>query len=63
MCLVLRDPAEFQHKPYKVPRLADLRLYTAGSDSGDITERCLFTGRILVCPSPFETIYREVQQD
>ncbi|RSH87122.1 U3 small nucleolar RNA-associated protein [Saitozyma podzolica] len=47
MALVLRDPDNFHLKPYAVPRLADLRLFTAGSDSEDLTERCLQTGRIL----------------
>jgi U3 small nucleolar RNA-associated protein 4 len=48
MALVLRDPDNFHLKPYAVPRLTDLRLFTAGSDSEDLTERCLQTGRILV---------------
>ena len=48
IALVIRDPANFNHKPYSVPRLTDLRLFTTGSDSSDLTERCLLTGRILV---------------
>jgi len=38
-----------EHKA-RLPRLDELRLFTAGSDSGDLVERCLFTGRILVSP-------------
>ena len=48
MTLVIRDPSNFHCKPYSVPRAADLRLFTAGSDSPDLTERCLHTGRVLV---------------
>lgn len=48
MALVIRDPEEFASKLYSVPRIADLRLFTAGSESTDLTERCLETGRILV---------------
>lgn len=48
MVLTIRDPAEFHLKAYRVPRIEDLRLFTAGSDTSDITERCLLTGRILV---------------
>ncbi|KAJ9098622.1 hypothetical protein QFC21_004269 [Naganishia friedmannii] len=47
--VVVRDP-EYFHSPEvtrRVPRLEELRLFTAGSDSGDIVERCLLTGRIL----------------
>jgi len=32
----------------RLPRLDELRLFTAGSDSGDLVERCLMTGRVLV---------------
>lgn len=32
----------------RLPSLEELRLFTAGSDSGDLIERCLFTGAILV---------------
>ena len=32
----------------RLPRLDELRLFTAGSDSGDLVERCLSTGRVLV---------------
>ncbi|OCF35969.1 hypothetical protein I316_02464 [Kwoniella heveanensis BCC8398] len=45
--LVIRDPLNFHRKGYSVPKIEDLRLFTAGSDSGDLIERCLFTGRIL----------------
>lgn len=48
MALVIKDPEEFHTKGYNVPRLEDLRLFTAGSDSTDLVERCLVTGRILV---------------
>jgi U3 small nucleolar RNA-associated protein 4 len=48
MALVIRDPSAFSQKAYRVPKVADLRLYTSGSDSGDLVERCLSTGRILV---------------
>lgn len=48
MVLVARDPEAFHTKPYSVPKLEDLRLFTAGSDSADLVERCLLTGRILV---------------
>ncbi|WVF67825.1 hypothetical protein IAT40_002586 [Kwoniella sp. CBS 6097] len=53
--LVIRDPLNFHRKGYSVPKIEDLRLFTAGSDSGDLVERCLFTGRILQTysiPSP-----------
>ena len=50
MALVIRDPVNFHRKPYSVPRLTDLRLFTTGSDSSDLAERCLLTGRILVSP-------------
>ncbi|KAL7420926.1 U3 small nucleolar RNA-associated protein [Cryptotrichosporon argae] len=55
MALVIRDPETFYERGYSVPKLADLRLFTAGSDSSELTERCLFTGRILqtyAIPSP-----------
>lgn len=55
MALVIRDPDNFHTKPYAVPRLADLRLFTAGSESTELTERCLETGRVLQTypiPSP-----------
>ncbi|OCF56068.1 hypothetical protein L486_06009 [Kwoniella mangroviensis CBS 10435] len=55
IALVIRDPLNFHRKSYSVPKLEDLRLFTAGSDSNDITERCLITGRILQTydiPSP-----------
>jgi len=48
MALVIRDPEGFASKPYAVPRISDLRLFTAGSESIDLTERCLETGRVLV---------------
>jgi hypothetical protein len=48
MSLVIRDPEAFASKTYVVPRIPDLRLFTAGSESTDLTERCLETGRILV---------------
>jgi U3 small nucleolar RNA-associated protein 4 len=48
MALVVRDPEAFHSKIYSVPKLEDLRLFTAGSDSTDLVERCLLTGRILV---------------
>ena len=44
MALVLRDPTTTQ----TVPRLSDVRLFTAGSDSTDLVERCLHTGHVLV---------------
>lgn len=50
MALVIRDPENFHLKPYAVPRLPDLRLFTAGSESTELTERCLETGRVLVGP-------------
>lgn len=50
MALVIKDPEEFHIKGYNVPKLEDLRLFTAGSDSTDLVERCLVTGRILVSP-------------
>mgnify|MGYP002718980361 FL=1 len=48
--VVVKDPEYFQSADItrRVPRLEELRLFTAGSDSGDIVERCLLTGRILV---------------
>ena len=49
MALVIRDPSNFHTKGYAVPKISDLRVFTAGSDSTEITERCLVTGRILVC--------------
>ncbi|WVQ86293.1 hypothetical protein IAT38_008462 [Cryptococcus sp. DSM 104549] len=55
MTLVIRDPLNYQRKGYSVPKVEDLRLFTAGSDSGDLIERCLLTGRILqtyAIPSP-----------
>lgn len=52
MALVIRDPDNFHSKPYSVPKLQDLRLFTSGSDSTDLVERCLETGRILVSFSP-----------
>ncbi|WWD07161.1 hypothetical protein V865_005258 [Kwoniella europaea PYCC6329] len=55
IALVIRDPLNFHKKSYSVPKLEDLRLFTAGSDSNDLTERCLITGRILQTydiPSP-----------
>jgi U3 small nucleolar RNA-associated protein 4 len=55
MALVIRDPEGCASKPYAVPRISDLRLFTAGSESIDLTERCLETGRILQTypiPSP-----------
>jgi U3 small nucleolar RNA-associated protein 4 len=48
MTLVIRDPENFHAKPYSVPKLEDLRLFTSGSDSTDLVERCLSSGRILV---------------
>jgi U3 small nucleolar RNA-associated protein 4 len=50
MALVIKDPEDFHTKGYNVPKLEDLRLFTAGSDSTDLVERCLVTGRILVSP-------------
>ncbi|WWD20897.1 hypothetical protein CI109_105375 [Kwoniella shandongensis] len=55
MSLVIRDPLNFHRKSYAVPKVEDLRLFTAGSDSGDLIERCLITGRVLqtyAIPSP-----------
>ncbi|WVR08787.1 hypothetical protein IAU60_005845 [Kwoniella sp. DSM 27419] len=55
LALVIRDPVNFHRRPYSVPKVEDLRLFTAGSDSGDLIERCLATGRILQSysiPSP-----------
>ncbi|KAK8850731.1 hypothetical protein IAR55_004651 [Kwoniella newhampshirensis] len=55
MALVIRDPLNFHRKPYSVPKVEDLRLFTAGSDSGDLIERCLLSGRVLqtyAIPSP-----------
>lgn len=53
--VVVKDPEYFQSADVtrRVPRLEELRLFTAGSDSGDIVERCLLTGRILVSPDSF----------
>lgn len=48
MALVLRDPEGLLQKPYSVPQVSDLRLFTAGSESTELTERCLTTGRVLV---------------
>lgn len=50
LALVIRDPTVFYEvdNTRRVPRLDELRLFTAGSDSGDVVERCLVTGRILV---------------
>ena len=48
MVLTIRDPLNFHHKSYTVPKLGDLRLFTAGSDSSELVEHCLLTGRILV---------------
>lgn len=48
MALIIRDPDNFHTKPYSVPKLDDLRLFTSGSDSTDLVERCFLTGRILV---------------
>nr|XP_019007732.1 uncharacterized protein I206_07366 [Kwoniella pini CBS 10737]OCF46513.1 hypothetical protein I206_07366 [Kwoniella pini CBS 10737] len=55
IALVIRDPLNFHRKSYSVPKVEDLRLFTAGSDSNELTERCLLTGRILQTydiPSP-----------
>ncbi|BEJ03180.1 hypothetical protein CcaverHIS641_0103550 [Cutaneotrichosporon cavernicola] len=55
MALALRDPENFHSKPYAVPRVEDLRLFVAGSESTELTERCLETGRVLQTypiPSP-----------
>ncbi|KAK4688303.1 U3 small nucleolar RNA-associated protein 4, partial [Tremellales sp. Uapishka_1] len=55
MALVIRDPLNFHLKPYTVPKTSDLRLFTAGSDSDDLIERCLLSGKILQTysiPSP-----------
>lgn len=60
--VVVRDP-EYFHSPEvtrRVPRLEELRLFTAGSDSGDIVERCLLTGRILVSRS--ENLFKGEQR-
>lgn len=48
MALVIRDAGNFHTKGYAVPKVSDLRLFTAGSDSTELVERCLKTGRILV---------------
>lgn len=45
-------PAEYkdketEHKP-RLPHLDELRLFTGGSDSGDLVERCLGSGKVLV---------------
>ncbi|ODN79167.1 hypothetical protein L198_07917 [Cryptococcus wingfieldii CBS 7118] len=47
IALVLRSPSSFESKPYSVPQIPDLRLFTAGSDSSDLVERCLDSGRVL----------------
>ncbi|WWC92534.1 uncharacterized protein L201_007493 [Kwoniella dendrophila CBS 6074] len=55
IALVIRDPSNFHKKSYAVPRVEDLRLFTAGSDSNELIERCLITGKILQTydiPSP-----------
>ncbi|KAL1412484.1 U3 small nucleolar RNA-associated protein [Vanrija albida] len=55
MALAIRDPENFHTKPYSVPRVSDLRLFTAGSESTELTERCLASGRVLQTypiPSP-----------
>ncbi|RXK37018.1 hypothetical protein M231_05725 [Tremella mesenterica] len=55
MTLVIRDPEEFWRKGYDVPKVEDLRLFVSSSDSDDLVERCLHTGRILntyPIPSP-----------
>ncbi|EIW69257.1 hypothetical protein TREMEDRAFT_71590 [Tremella mesenterica DSM 1558] len=55
MTLVIRDPEEFWTKGYDVPKVEDLRLFVSSSDSDDLVERCLHTGRILntyPIPSP-----------
>lgn len=57
MTLVIRDPENFHTKPYSVPKLEDLRLFTAGSDSTDLVERCLSTGRILVSRHQSKTVF------
>lgn len=48
--LVVRDPtslASSSKRTRRIPTLEECRLFTAGSDSGELVERCLFTGRIL----------------
>ncbi|WWC64991.1 uncharacterized protein I303_107605 [Kwoniella dejecticola CBS 10117] len=55
IALVIRDPLNFHRKSHPVPKVGDLRLFTAGSDSNEMTERCLLTGKILQTydiPSP-----------
>nr|XP_019050895.1 hypothetical protein I302_01338 [Kwoniella bestiolae CBS 10118]OCF29825.1 hypothetical protein I302_01338 [Kwoniella bestiolae CBS 10118] len=55
IALTIRDPLNFHKKSYSVPKIEDLRLFTAGSDSTDLVERCLITGNILSTydiPSP-----------
>ncbi|ORY26812.1 WD40-repeat-containing domain protein [Naematelia encephala] len=55
IALVIRNVEDFHNKAYSVPRIEDVRLFTSASDSNDIVERCLFTGRILMTypiPSP-----------
>ncbi|WVQ77610.1 hypothetical protein IAR50_007298 [Cryptococcus sp. DSM 104548] len=47
IALVLRSPTSFDSKPYSVPQIPDIRLFTAGSDSSDLVERCLDSGRVL----------------
>ncbi|OWT36156.1 U3 small nucleolar RNA-associated protein 4 [Cryptococcus neoformans] len=42
LVLVIRDPLNCS-----TPTLNDLRLFTSSSDSGDLVERCLSTGKIL----------------
>lgn len=60
--LVIRDPTSFTSSSpsllRRVPSLSDLRLFTSGSDSGDLVERCLFTGSILsTTPIPAAPIW------
>ncbi len=52
MLLAIRDPESFAQPDSKrrVPTLAECRLFTAGTEGGDLVERCLFTGRVLVSP-------------
>lgn len=42
LVLVIRDPLNCS-----TPTLNDLRLFTSSSDSGDLVERCLSTGKII----------------
>lgn len=56
--LVIKDAANFASKPYLVPRISDLRLFTAGSESTELVERCLETGRIVgITPVPSAPIW------